>query len=215
MGLLRQSAIIRLRAWYALPYRCARNAFGIGSPVVPGQVKGNTMKKILTTLAVILTAGSASAASVIYDESASGDFGTNPGTDLGTIGQGVILGSIDGGSSVVSGTDEFDTFSFTLTETLNFSIMIQNEVAASSGFVMFARAGSSIGTFTESSVPASLDAGFYAFQLAPRGNEGSFDYTVQFGDVSAVPLPAGVALYAPFVLGAGAFAARRRRTKRT
>ncbi len=173
------------------------------------------MKKILTTLAVILTAGSASAASVIYDESVSGDFSTNPGTDLGTIGQGLILGSIDGGAGSVPGVDEFDSFSFTLTETLSFAIMIQNEVAAFSGFVMFAGPGSSIPTFTESSVPVSLDAGFYAFQLAPRGNEGSFDYTVQFGDVSAVPLPAGMALYAPFVLGAGAFAARRRRAKRT
>ncbi|MEP1198105.1 hypothetical protein [Tateyamaria sp.] len=69
-------------------------------------------------------------------------------------------------------------------------------------------------TFSGFDVPTSLDAGFYELTFVPLANEGSFSYTVQFGDATPIPLPAGVALYTPVMFGAGVVAMRRRRAKR-
>lgn len=150
---------------------------------------------------------------MIYDEAVSGDFSDSSRSpvSLGTIGNGVILGSIDAGTRDVRGNDQHDNFSFTLTETTEFAISISNATNDFMFLYAFNNSGSSIGLFQTSTAPTSLDAGFYSFNFTPSGNVGTFDYTVQFGPVSAVPLPAGIALYAPFMLGAGVIAARRRR----
>ncbi|MEO1556389.1 MAG: hypothetical protein AAFS01_08140 [Pseudomonadota bacterium] len=174
------------------------------------------MRLFFLTCAAALLSGAASAATVIYDESTSGDLSAFAAADLGTITEGEVTGSLDAGptrGAFGDGTDEQDSFSFTLTETVNFSLSVSNLVAPASVLSIFVTSGppGSSG-FSSASEPSTLDAGTYSFSLIPSGNAGSLDYTFSFEAITpAVPLPAGVLLYGPLLIGAGAIAARRRR----
>ncbi|MEM6371341.1 MAG: hypothetical protein AAF727_00960 [Pseudomonadota bacterium] len=175
------------------------------------------MKKFIAFLGAFCFAGSAHAATVIYDEALSGDFAASGFVDLGTITTGVIRGSLDGGPPATIASDEIDSFSFSLISEVDFSISITNEVARTLGYLWAPAPGNTAFTlFGEFNAPTTLGAGFYSVIFLPIANEGSFDYTVQFGDIAPIPLPAGVALYAPLVLGAGSMAIRsKRRNKAT
>lgn len=171
--------------------------------------------RLLLAAVLAVSATLSQAATIVHDEAVDGDLNTRSvlgNTQLGTIpttGFSIIRGSLDGGvDNTGSGPDENDRFEFTLLQTTAFSF--QNIPGTALFAPIFSKLNGSSAPISTLRPPAQLDAGVWAFNLVPAGNQGTVGWEIQFG-TAPVPLPASVLLYGSVLMGAGAIAVRRRR----
>lgn len=170
-------------------------------------------KSIVGGLLILgLVAGTSNAA-IIHDESVDGDHASSdPGTLLGSFGNGSsIIGSI---SATGTGSDEADRFRFNLTEDLTFTVSVSNTDEFFVNTLIFINPGlpPEFRSTVRGPGPFSLTQGSYIFALVGDLNTGNFDYRIDFGDVSAVPVPAALPLLATAFAGFGFMGWRKHRT---